>query len=166
MTMPYTPKQNGIVERAIAIYFEMVHCMLHTAHMDLRYWGEAFKYTVHVRNLSPTPTLADVIPCGAWTGQKPDVLHLRIFGSICYANIPKKVHGGKLALTATKCHLLGWYVDESKGYCLEDLETKKIISSRDVHFIEDETPTELAVIDHGYTPEALSGLTSDDLGNT
>jgi hypothetical protein len=34
-TVPYTPKQNGIVERAIVTYFEMIRCMLHSAKMDL-----------------------------------------------------------------------------------------------------------------------------------
>jgi len=30
-TIPYTPEQNGIAERAIAIFFEMVWSMLYTA---------------------------------------------------------------------------------------------------------------------------------------
>ena len=43
-----------------------------------------------------------------------------------------------------KCHLLGWWVDETKGYHLEDLKTKEHITSRGAHFIEDESPTNLA----------------------
>ena len=31
-----------IVEHMISIYLEMVRCMLHSAKMDLQYWGEAF----------------------------------------------------------------------------------------------------------------------------
>jgi hypothetical protein len=38
ITVPYTPEQNGIVERAIVTYFEVVMCMLHSAKMDLQYW--------------------------------------------------------------------------------------------------------------------------------
>ena len=56
-TVPYAPEQNGIAERSIKTYFEMVRCMLHSAKMDLRYWGEAFMYVVHIRNLSPTSAL-------------------------------------------------------------------------------------------------------------
>ena len=37
MTVPYLPQQNGLAERAIAILFEMVQCMIHTASVDLRY---------------------------------------------------------------------------------------------------------------------------------
>jgi len=47
-TLSYTPQQNGIAERAIVIYFNMVRCMLHSAKMDLRYWGEAFMYAVYI----------------------------------------------------------------------------------------------------------------------
>src|ERR1700726_412512 len=115
--------------------------MLHLAHMHLWYWGEAFQYAIHIRNLLPMPTLVNDVPYGAWTGQKPNVSHLCVFGSIGYANILKKVCGGKLAVMAIKCCLLGWWADKSKGYRLDNLETKTIISSRDVHFIKDETPT-------------------------
>jgi transposase InsO family protein len=163
-TIPYMPEQNGIAERAIAVYFSMVRCMLHSAGMDLRYWGEAFMYAVHIRNLSLTSGLADKVPYHAWTRRKPDVSHLRVFGSIGFANIPKKLRGGKLEATAVKCRLLGWWADESKGYRMEDLETKKVIASRDVRFIEDETPTELAVIDGG-TAEAPEPHGDNDLIN-
>jgi len=43
--------------------------------------------------------------------------------------------------------MLGWWVDEAKGYCLEDLENGKLIASRDVHFFEDDLPSESAVIE-------------------
>jgi hypothetical protein len=34
-TNPYLPEQNGIAKHAIAVFFEMVHCMLHSAKIDL-----------------------------------------------------------------------------------------------------------------------------------
>src|ERR1700742_1727402 len=146
-TAPYSPEQNGLAERTITVYFEMVRCMLHSSGMDLRYWGEAFMYAVHIRNLSPTRRLPDRVPIHAWTGSKPDVSHLRIFGSTAYVNIPKKVRGGKLEATSRKCRLLGWWANETKGYRLEDAETVKLITSRDVRFLEDERPNDLAVIE-------------------
>jgi len=47
-TLPYLPQQNSIAERAIAIIFKMVRCMLHSASLSLRYWGEAFLYAIHI----------------------------------------------------------------------------------------------------------------------
>jgi len=43
--------------------------------------------------------------------------------------------------------LLGWWTDETKGYQLEDMENGKLITSRDVQFFEDSSPSELAVMD-------------------
>ena len=153
-TTPYTPEQNGIAERAIATCLEMVRCMLHSSKMDLRYWGEALMYAVHIRNLSPTSSIPDAVPHEAWTGRKPSLSHLRVFGSTAYANIPKKVRGGKLEATAVKCRMLGWWADETKGYRLEDVDTRELITSRDVRFVEDESPSDLVVVedpDNGRT---------------
>ena len=56
--------------------------------------------------------------------------------------------------------MLGWWTDESKGYHLEDLETPgKLISSRDVDFIEDSSPNDLAIIDNiSPPPESIDKL--------
>jgi hypothetical protein len=86
-------------------------------------------YAVHIRNLSPTSALPNVVPYEAWTGRKPDVSHLRVFGSVAYANI------------------LGWWANETKGYRLEDVETRALVTSRDVRFIEDDTTSDLVEID-------------------
>ena len=104
-------------------------------------------YAVHIRNLSPTRGLSNRVPYEVWTGHKPDVSHLRVFGSVAYVNIPKKVHGGKLEATLRKCRLLGWWADETKGYRLEDEENRRLITSRDVCFLEDEGPNDLVVIE-------------------
>jgi len=119
-TVPYLPEQNGIAERAIAVFFEMVRCMLWSAGVDLRYWGEAFMYAVHIRSLTLTSGLKEIVPYEAWTGCKPNVSHLRIFGSLGWAHVPKQVRKGKLESRAVKVRLLGWWTDETKGYRLED----------------------------------------------
>jgi hypothetical protein len=66
-TILYIPKQNGIAESAIRVRFEMVRCMLHSAGMDLQYWGEACMYTVHICNLSPTSAIQDNVPLHVWS---------------------------------------------------------------------------------------------------
>jgi len=57
ITIPYTPEQNGIAERAIAIFFEMVWSMLYTAGISLCYWGKAFTYAVYIWTLCSTTAL-------------------------------------------------------------------------------------------------------------
>jgi len=75
-TLPYLPQQNGIAKRAIAILFEMVRCMLHSASLSLKYWEEAFLYATHIWSLLLTSGLDSMVPYEAWTGQKPDISHL------------------------------------------------------------------------------------------
>ena len=61
-TVPYLLEQNRIAERAIAIFFEMVHCMLWSTGVDLRYWDKAFMYAVHIRSLTLTSGLKEIVP--------------------------------------------------------------------------------------------------------
>eukprot|EP00253_Pinus_taeda_P007878 PITA_07878 len=69
-----------------------------------------------------------------WYGHVPSVKHLRVFGSTCYALIPK-VHRNKLGARSRKCIFLG-YSNTSKAYCLYDEFNEKFIVSRDVIFLE------------------------------
>ena len=48
-----------------------------------------------------------MVPYEAWTGQKPDVSHLQIFGSIGWAHVPRPVRDGKLQSQAVKVWMLG-----------------------------------------------------------
>jgi len=60
--------------------------------------------------------------------------------------------------------MLGWWVDETKGYHLEDLENGKLIASQDVQFSEDDSPSELAVVEVGDLPatnENINNLVDD-----
>ena len=145
-TVPYFPQQNGLAEQAIAIFFEMVQCMIHIASMDLHYWDEAFMYAVHIRHLTLTIGLSGRVPYEAWTGHKPDVSYLHIFESLGQAHVPEEVRRGKLESRAVKVHILEWWTDETKGYCLEDLENSKLIATRDVCFAEDSFSSKLAVV--------------------
>jgi hypothetical protein len=150
-TVPFKPQQNGIAERAIAILFEMVRSMIHASKIDKCYWGEAFMYAVHIRSITPTSALNGKVPFEAWTRHKPDISHLRIFGSLGWATVPKAVREGKLESRDIQVRMLGWWTDETKGYHLKDLESGKLITSIDVDFSEDDMPSELATFDLGLT---------------
>ena len=73
-------------------------------------------------------------PFEAWIGMKPNVDHLRVFGSICYAHIHKSDRK-KLDPKARKTILLG-YGETVKGYRLYDPEWKRVFYCRDVIFKE------------------------------
>ena len=77
-------------------------------------------------------------PYQAWTGEKPTVSHLRVFGCAAYAHIPKDERQ-KLDPKARKCIFLG-YGTETKGYRLFDPERRRLFHSRDVVFNEKHKP--------------------------
>jgi transposase InsO family protein len=131
---PYTPQQNGVAERANRTLVEMARAMLHAQDLKYDLWAEAVSNAAYTRNRCPTSAVASMTPQEAWSGRRPNIGHMRIFGCIAYALdlSPKR---SKLDAKGIKCLLLG-YCEDSKAYRLMCLETKKIIKSRDVTFME------------------------------
>ena len=136
LTIPKTPQQNGVAERMNRTLLEGIRSMLSDSGLNKRFWAEALSTCVYVRNRCPTTTLVDQTPYTALYKQKPDVSHLRVFGTNCYAHIPKDERS-KLDSKSQKCVFLG-YCDNRKGYKLYNTHTNKIVISRDVIFNETE----------------------------
>ena len=133
-TVPYTPEQNGVAERANRTIVERARSMLHAKNLGYEFWAEAVATAVYLKNCSPTKAVSDKTPQEAWRGYKPTVSHLRIFGCKTWAHIPKNKRT-KLDSKAVECVFVG-YCNRSKGYRLYNPSTKKIIISRDVTFDE------------------------------
>ena len=136
LTVPKTPEQNGVAERQNRTLVESVRTMLTQAKLPKKFWVEALNTAVYLRNRSPTKAVNNATPFEAWTGDKPDVSHLRSFGCTAYAHIPKDERK-KLDSKARKCIFLG-YGTEAKGYRLYDCERKGVFYSRDVKFNKSE----------------------------
>lgn len=43
--------------------------------------------TTYILNRSPTKRLDGITPEEAWEGDKPTVIHLNLFGSLCYRHV-------------------------------------------------------------------------------
>ncbi|KAJ8624212.1 hypothetical protein MRB53_032742 [Persea americana] len=84
---------------------------------------------------SPTIAVRNKTPEEAWSGRRPSIDHLRIFGCIAYAHVPDEKRK-KLDDRGVKCVFLGVSA-ESKAYRLYNPVTKQIIISRDVIFYEE-----------------------------
>lgn len=87
-TIPYHPQQNGVVEHKNRRTMESARSMLKVAGLPYTYWKEAVSTTCYAQNCLFTTTLNKVAPYEAWTGTKPIVTHMRIFGSYTYAYVP------------------------------------------------------------------------------
>lgn len=133
-TVPDTPEQNGVAERANRSLVEMMRCMLHSSGLGKGFWQLGLQAAVYIKNLTPTRSLGGMTPWEAWHGTKPDVSHLRVFGSKAYAHVPKD-NRRKLDSKTQECVLVG-YSEDSKGYLLWDSAARKVIVRRDVLFDE------------------------------
>jgi len=128
-TPPYTPQHNGTAERRNRTLLNMVRCMLKSKGVPKYLWGEAVSTAAYVLNRSPTKKLDDITPEEAWSGQKPDVTHMRVFGSLCYHRIPDQTQS-KLDDKGAMAVLIGYHV--TCGYKLFDPNSRKVIICRDV----------------------------------
>ena len=134
-TVPYTPQQNGVAERKNRSLMEMARCMVKSQALPHAFWLEAVMCATYVLNRCPTKALQTITPYEAWHGRKPSIAHLRVFGCLAYSLVPQQ-HRKKLDDKAVKCIFVG-YSAKSKGYRLYHPQTKRILVSRDVVFVED-----------------------------
>ena len=70
----------------------------------------------------------------AWSGRKPNLSHLKIFGCVCYVHVPDELRT-KLDSKSKKCIFIG-YAIEQKGYRCYKPITNYVKVSRDVVFDE------------------------------
>lgn len=137
LTVPHTPQQNGVAERANRTLVEMARCMLLESKLPLSLWAEAINTANFIRNRSPTKALNNVTPLEMWNNRKPYVGFMRIFGSKTISLI--KTNRTKFEPKGKQLIMVG-YSDESKAYRLWQPGTRSIIKSRDVRFLEDLKP--------------------------
>ena len=135
LTVPYSPQQNGVVERKNRTVMEMTRCIMFEKKLPKFLWAEGVNTSVYLLNRLATKAVNDCTPFEMWTGVKPTVKHLRVFGSPCYVHVPS-VKRGKLDEKAEQGILVG-YAANSKGYRIYNLITAKVQVSRDVHFDEE-----------------------------
>jgi transposase InsO family protein len=135
-TPPYTPQLNGVAERMNRTLVECARCMLEHAGLSKSYWGEAVMTATFLRNRCPTRAIShDKSPHQVWTGKKPLLTNLKVFGCHAYVTVPKEKRT-KFDARSVRCRFLG-YSEHEKAYRFEELESGRVLVSRDAQFMED-----------------------------
>lgn len=134
-SVPHTPQQNGLAERMNLTIVNSANCMLEEAQLDKRWWPEAVQTASYLRNRSATRTVDNMTPFEAFWGLKPNLQHVRVFGSRAVA-INKGHKRGKLDSRGRDCQLVG-YSSHHKGYRMLDSHTGKVFIARTVQFIDE-----------------------------
>ena len=80
LTVPYNPKQNGVAERKNKTICEAAKAMMYDIDLPVSLWAKATRTAVYIQNRCPHAILKDKTLEEIFTGEKPEVGHLRIFG--------------------------------------------------------------------------------------
>lgn len=89
LTAPYSPQQNGVVERRNRTLLGMTRSILKHMEVPNYLWGEAVRHATYIINRVTTRVLIDQTPYEAYKGRKPSLGHIRVFGCVCHAKIDR-----------------------------------------------------------------------------
>eukprot|EP00253_Pinus_taeda_P006482 PITA_06482 len=155
-TTPYTPQQNSVVERRNHTVVEMARSILQHKNVPNKFCAEAVFTAVYLLNRSPTQVVKGKTLEEVWSGRKPKISHLKVFGSIAYVWIPAAKRS-KLDSKSQKLMMTG-YNDHHKAYRLIDIATGRLSFSRDVVFDEDRGFFQSSSSEHCSTDQPHSVL--------
>ena len=111
--------------------------MLSHAGLGNVYWAEAVATATYLRNRMVLTTLKiGETPYLLWYGEKPNLKHVRVFGSIVYTHIPDR-NRKKLDKKAQKLRFIG-YTGTANNYKVWDEEKHKSYVRHDVIFNEND----------------------------
>ena len=134
MSMPDSPQQNGRVERFQKTIINGAEAMRHHAGLSNGFWIYAVKAKLHTYNVTPIKCADYKTPKELWSGQKPNISHLRVFGCLVWVHILKK-RRHKLQ-PKSKAMIFVGYEPGSKGYQFWDAAHQHFEISCDVKFKE------------------------------
>jgi hypothetical protein len=135
LTTPYNPQQNSVVEQKKRTILEAMKTMMHDQDLPMCLWEKAAMTVVYVQNRLSHSALGLKTSEEMFTGKKPEVSHLKIFGCPMFIHIPKEKRN-KLDPSGKKGIFVG-YCEVSKAFRIYILGQHHIEISRDVTFDED-----------------------------
>ncbi|RDX91631.1 hypothetical protein CR513_26368, partial [Mucuna pruriens] len=97
-------------------------------------WGETLKTAVYILNRVPTKAI-NKVPYELWTGKKPSINHLHIWGCLVEAR-PYRSHERKLDSRTVSCYFVG-YVECSRGYKFYDPISRSFFETGNARIIEE-----------------------------
>jgi transposase InsO family protein len=131
---PYTPQQNGVVERKNRTLLDMARTMLDEYKTPDRFWAEAINPACYSINRLYLHRILNKTSYELLTSKKPNVSYFRVFGSKCFILI-KRGRNSKFAPKVVEGFLLG-YDSNTRAYRVLNKSTGLVEVSCDIVFDE------------------------------
>jgi hypothetical protein len=131
---PYTPQQNGVVERKNITLLYMASTMLDEYKTPDQFWAEAINTACYSINRLYLHQIFKKTSYELLTGKKPNVSYFRVFGSKCFIII-KRGRNSKLAHKAVEGFLHG-YDSNTRAYRVFNKSIGLVEVSCDIVFDE------------------------------
>lgn len=131
---PYVHELNGVAERYNRSAMDIGRCLMREAKIDRIYWPEIIKTVSYLKNRTLANTVENKTPYEIFFGEKPNVKHLKIYGSRVFVRIPETLRKSKWDDKAKVGVLVGY---NNNSYRV--LVNGRIINARHVQVIEDKT---------------------------
>ena len=124
---PYTPPQNGVVERKNRTLVEMARMMLDEHRTPRCFWAEAVNTACYIANRIFLRAFLKKTSYELWFGRQPSVKHLRLFGCKCFV-LKKGGHMDKFESHCLDDVLLG-YASRSRAFRVWIIETRQVVET-------------------------------------
>ncbi|GFT18661.1 retrovirus-related Pol polyprotein from transposon TNT 1-94 [Trichonephila clavipes] len=133
VTNSYTPEMNGIAERFNLTALDGIKTLLKSSEVLHKFWGEALLCFTYVWNRICHKD-GNKTPFEKYSGRKPSVLHLKPFGCLACAGVPKQIRK-KFDMRAKMGIMMG-YAQRTKGYRIWLIDENKLVETINVRFDE------------------------------
>ncbi|CAI7917717.1 unnamed protein product [Closterium sp. NIES-53] len=135
LTTAYTPQSNGMAERANRTIVDDGRTILVDSGLPLWFWPLAICHATVIKNQVLTHVGGQHwVPMEKWSGKKPLVYMLHVFGCMGLVHVPKEKRDKLQAATVWAVHL--GLARGSKGWLMWDPKSKTVFTTRDAKFME------------------------------
>ncbi|GFS69238.1 retrovirus-related Pol polyprotein from transposon TNT 1-94 [Trichonephila clavipes] len=126
VTNSYTPEMNGVAERFNLTALDGIKTLLKSSEVPHKFWGEALLCFTYACNRICHKD-SNKTPFEKYSGRKQSVLHLKPFGCLAYAGVPKQIR--KKFDTRAKMVIMMGYAQRTKGYRIWLIDENKLVET-------------------------------------
>src|SRR6267142_651689 len=140
-TAPYSPLQNGVAEHMNCTLVKLAQAMLIAAQLPEFLWEHAITHVAYIRNHAYSHAIGDSTPYQRWYDRKPTISHLQEFSAPVWVLLQGQKVQCKMLPKSLRRTYVG-YKDGSKSIKYYSAETRKVLTSRNFHFLSNLEPQE------------------------